>query len=208
MAARALIAALLILAGGAYARVVSEHRPAPPRAPDFSRVPLAVGPWVGEEHALGVGEAKALGADATTLRLYRGPGGAAAWVFFAYFRQQQVGSQIHSPRHCLPGTGYEIQSLAPVVLELGGRRQPAERATIDRQGNDQRMIYWFQTRSGTVTDEYALKWDLVRNSLRRRPTDAAFIRFHCMERDTLAMRDLMTRLDKPLESLLAGAGLR
>ncbi|HEX9912842.1 MAG TPA: EpsI family protein, partial [candidate division Zixibacteria bacterium] len=40
------------------------------------------------------------------------------------------------------------------------------------------MYYWFQTRSGIITSELGLKLDLVLNSLKRAPTDAAFIRIN------------------------------
>ena len=40
------------------------------------------------------------------------------------------------------------------------------------------MYYWFQTRSGLVASELGLKLDLVINSLKRAPTDAAFIRIN------------------------------
>jgi len=38
------------------------------------------------------------------------------------------------------------------------------------------VYYWFRTRSGELTSEYGLKFDLVFNSLRLKPTDAALIR--------------------------------
>ena len=40
------------------------------------------------------------------------------------------------------------------------------------------MYYWFLTRGGALTSEIGLKFDLVFNSLRRRSTDAAFIRIN------------------------------
>ena len=40
------------------------------------------------------------------------------------------------------------------------------------------MIYWFETRSGSIQDEYMLKVDLVKNALLSKPTDAVFIRFN------------------------------
>ncbi len=40
------------------------------------------------------------------------------------------------------------------------------------------MLYWFWTRSGIITSEYALKIDLAKNALFRKPTDAAFVRLN------------------------------
>jgi hypothetical protein len=45
-------------------------------------------------------------------------------------------------------------------------------------------LYWFETRSGSIRDEYSLKIDLVKNSLLFRPTDAAIVRFTINVTDT------------------------
>jgi len=42
--------------------------------------------------------------------------------------------------------------------------------------NLQLMYYWFETRSGSLTSEFALKFNLFLNALFMRPTDAAFVR--------------------------------
>jgi hypothetical protein len=69
------------------------------------------------------------------------------------------------------------------------------------------MLYWFETRSGFVTGEYALKWDLVRNSLARRPTDAVFIRYTAPVEQPAATRRLIAALDDPLHDILGQVGL-
>ena len=38
------------------------------------------------------------------------------------------------------------------------------------------MMYWFETRSGVISDEFGLKLDLMKNSLMLMPTDAAICR--------------------------------
>jgi len=47
---------------------------------------------------------------------------------------------------------------------------------IAKGGGRQLVQYWFVTRSGILSNEFGLKWDLVKNSLMGRPTDAAFVR--------------------------------
>ena len=152
--------------------------------------------------------AKVLGADVTLQRVYRNGTQQQVHVYLAYFSRQAVNSQIHSPRHCVPGSGWTIVSTEPSRLSLSGREQPATRMVLERDGATQEMLYWFRTRSGSVTGEYALKLDLVRNSLARRPTDAVFVRFMTRPEDAPAMQELMTSLDQPLETLLGETGLR
>jgi hypothetical protein len=38
------------------------------------------------------------------------------------------------------------------------------------------MFYWYETRSGVISGEYGLKFDLMKNSVLLLPTDAAICR--------------------------------
>jgi len=156
----------------------------------------------------GEGAARVLAADAALQRVYRRPGGAEVWLFVAYFAQQQVNSQIHSPRHCIPGGGWRVGFVRPEVLEMGAARRPATRMRIQRDGHAQDVFYWFTTRGGTTAGEFPLKWDLVRNSLAGRPTDAFFVRYNAPTADSTALRQVMGMLDGPLGEAMAEVGLR
>ena len=149
-----------------------------------------------------------LDADATLSRRYWRRDGTEVWLFVAYFAEQQVNSQIHSPRNCLPGAGWNVASLEQETLDLGGRPQPASRLRMRRQQVQQDVVYWFRTQGGTVSGEYALKWDLVKNSLAGRPTNAAFIRYSALSADSVALHEVMTLLDAPLSQVLGEVGLR
>ena len=208
MAFRILIAALIIAGAGIYARVLEAHRIEAGQPPELGLLPPVLGQWRSEDIPLSPGVAKVLGADVTLQRVYRNATQQQVHVFLAYFSRQAVNSQIHSPRHCVPGSGWTIVSTEPSRLSLPGRKQPATRMVLEREGTTQEMFYWFRTRSGSVTGEYALKLDLVRNSLARQPTDAVFIRYVTRPEDIAAMQELMGSLDEPLEGLLRQTGLR
>ena len=79
---------------------------------------------------------------------------------------------------------------------------------IAKDGSAHDIYYWFCTQGGTVTGEYSLKWDLVKNSLARRPTNAAFIRYNAQSADSSALRQVMTLLDAPIERILGEVGLQ
>ncbi len=148
-----------------------------------------------------------LAADVTLQRLYRHRDGRQVFLFLAYFKEQQVNSQIHSPRHCVPGGGWTVKGLEPARVDLPSGELSCSRMLIERDGHARQLVYWFRTRGGTVTGEYALKWDLIQNSIARRPTDAIFVRFSALDGDVDAMREIMRRLDAPLNAILAEAGL-
>ncbi len=208
MAVRALIVVLILAGAGIYARALEDHHARVATLPDLARLPRQIDGWVGEDYSLTDPVAAVLGADTVLFRLYRRPeDGASVWLFLAYFKQQAVNSQIHSPRNCVPGSGWTVQSVKPVHLELGGAGQDARRMVIEKNGQEQEMLYWFRTRGGDLSGEYRLKWDLVLNSLRGRPTDAAFIRYNASERDRDALREFMTSMRQPLNGVLGQVGL-
>ncbi len=176
---RVLIAVVLILAGGALANYLRFVRPAPERGPIFEEIPYQTGAFVGEERRFSEASYEVLQADTTTLRLYRDTTGGALWLFLGYFGSQEYGSQIHSPRQCLPGGGWRIGEIEPYRLQLeNGIEKNVNRLIITESDNRQLMIYWFETRGGSLRNEFALKWDLMKNSLLMRPSDAAFIRLN------------------------------
>jgi len=169
------IVALLILSG-ILALVLRFYRVSPDRPSDFSRIPLEADGWSGREYPLSDFTLEVLKATNTTGRSYRDADRNVTTLFIGYFEDQKYGSQIHSPRHCLPGGGWGLLEMHPVELEIDGTMMSVNRVLIGNKKMLQVVYYWFRTRSGVLTNEYALKFDLVLNSLRFRPTDAALIR--------------------------------
>ncbi len=175
--------------------------------PDLGLLARELGPWRSEDVPESAAAAEILKADNTIRRCFHRSDGAEVWVFVAYFGQQQVNSQIHSPRNCLPGSGWNVVSLARRTLTLEGAPQTTTHMRILRNGRSQDLYYWFRTRRGSIAGEYALKWDLVKSSLARVPTDAAFVRYNALSGDSLALRDVMNRFEGSLDQVLGGAGL-
>ncbi len=95
------------------------------------------------------------------------------WLFVGYFARQKFGSQIHSPRHCYPGSGWNI--LTTEESERLG--SPSGELTIQRDKDRRVVLYQYLTRGGATTSEFRLKWELTMGALLGRPMDAAFIRY-------------------------------
>lgn len=207
---RTIVAILIVGLSGAYAAELRAGRTVRAEIPDLTAIPHELGAWTSTDLPINEAEAAVLAADTQIERLYRRPDGAQVFLVIAYFAQQQVNSQIHSPRHCVPGGGWTIQSIEPEDVQLGNLVQPTTRMEIgnSRREGDVDLYYWFSTQAGTITGEYALKWDLVKSSLTRRPTNAAFVRFHGLARDRDAIIQLMADLDAPIRETLGSVGLR
>ena len=159
---------------GNYLRFANRGSNEPAR---FSEIPMMTDNYVGEEQRFSDQSYEVLLADTTTLRLYVGPEGNKYWLFIAYFESQVYGSQIHSPRHCLPGGGWQIENIEPYQLNLTDNSSKlVNRLMISTDQHKQLMLYWFETRGGAIRDEFGLKFDLMKNSLLLQPTDAAIVR--------------------------------
>lgn len=174
-----LISIVIIILGGIVGNTLRYTEKMPRNTADFSVIPLLVeDKYYGSERPLSEETSEVLQADLAADRIYRMPDDRKFQLFIAYFKSQKYGSQIHSPKHCLPGGGWKIERLRPFQLELSdGLIKDINHSIISRHGQQVIMLYWYETRSGVIRGEYGLKFDLVKNSLLLKPTDAAIIRF-------------------------------
>lgn len=94
------------------------------------------------------------------------------WLFLGYFDRQKEGSQVHSPRHCYPGSGWTIEQELSVPARW---RDGALAALVVDNGGERRVVcYWYQTPFGIEDDVFRLKLALTRQAVMRRPQDVVF----------------------------------
>jgi EpsI family protein len=173
----ALVALVILVAFGSFGFYLRSYQTEPDRGPDFSVIPMETDQYLAREHRFDEFAYEVLQADTSTLRMYQNTEGDMFWLFIAYFSSQKYGAQIHSPKHCLPGGGYRIMSNEPYPITLDdGNTITVNRLAIADQRRMELMFYWYETRSGVVTDEFGLKLDLMKNSVMLNPTDAAICR--------------------------------
>ena len=85
-------------------------------------------------------------------------------TYVGYYESQAQGKTIHSPRNCLPGAGWEIQSGGYHAVTSGGTRYVVNRYVL-RNGTAQALVYyWYQGRGRIVANEYVVKWNLLRDA--------------------------------------------
>lgn len=151
-----------------------------PEPPMLDNVPKVIEGYLGTDEQIEPEFLEILGADATMFRSYRNSDGQAVWLFIGYFKSQQENSQIHSPKHCYPGAGWNLAEEGDTELLLGDDTISGKHLVLSDGEKKQVVLYWFNTYSGTINDEFALKWHQMKNSLLRKPQSAAFIRFSAM----------------------------
>lgn len=151
-----------------------------PELPDLESIPHDLGGFTARDEFISPESLRILGADRTLARSYVDRGGNSIDVFIGYFADQQENSQIHSPKHCYPGAGWDILSEGSITLDIGGSDSAARQLIISDGGSRQLVIYWFSMRGMTIPNEFALKWHQMTGALLARPQAASFIRFSAL----------------------------
>ncbi len=141
--------------------------------------PAELGSWQGREGTI---------FDADTLnilkvkdylvRRYVDPAGRSLWVYIGYWDTQRKGAQMHSPRNCLPGAGWEPleASTVPIALPAPYGTIRVNQYLIQKDQDQQLVVYWYQSQGRAVAGEVAARVELVRNAVFRNRTDGALVR--------------------------------
>jgi exosortase D (VPLPA-CTERM-specific) len=142
----------------------------------FVEFPLQLGGWQGRRSALEPVYLDQLKLDDYLLADYRSSTTAPVNVWIAYYDSQRKGQSAHSPRSCLPGGGWDFETLAPHRLESPAGGLMVNRGVI-RHGSERQLVYyWFQQRGRVVTNEYLVKWYILSDAVMRNRTDGALVR--------------------------------
>lgn len=155
----------------------SRHEATPSIAP-LSTFPTIAGDWslyqegVIEKEILDV-----LRADDVLSRTYYSSSGIAN-LFIAFFKSQRAGQAPHSPKNCLPGSGWVPELSGTVRISVPGSAQPIEVNRYIVQKGDERslVLYWYQSRNRVVANEYVAKFYVVADAIRYNRTDTALVR--------------------------------
>ena len=98
-------------------------------------------------------------------------------LYVGFYDSQQQGKTVHSPKNCLPGSGWEPMSAATDTISTG-RDLPAtvNRYVIANQTQQAIVYYWYQGRGRVAANEYAVKWHLLRDAALSGRTEEALVR--------------------------------
>jgi EpsI family protein len=175
---RFLLAAALIAATGIMLQARGRNEVFPSRQP-LNSFPAQLGPWSGTDIPLDKEVLQVLGAGDFLLRDYHPElnSDPDVGLFIAYFRSQRAGDTIHSPQHCLPGSGWLPVELRRITLSLPGHDPfPANRYVIAKGDSRDLVLYWYWAHNRGVASEYWAKFYLVADSIRMNRSDGALVR--------------------------------
>lgn len=193
------VVALAVLLGAATFAIplIKPHAAELPSRAELAGFPMQVGEWRGVTGQLEKIYLDALALDDYILVDYADKAGATVNLYVAYYNSQNKGRSAHSPRTCIPGGGWEIESLARRRVpgaDLDGKPLDVNRLVIRKGSTAQLVYYWFQQRGRIVTNEYAVKWYLLADSMTRGRTDGALVRLTATPGQGESMQSVDNRL--------------
>jgi EpsI family protein len=150
-------------------KIPEEHRP-------LNEFPAAVASWRGEDLPYDADVVAAIGTDDYINRQYSG-GTHPIELYIGYYKDQRSGDRIHSPKNCLPGSGWEpVHSAQTQIGSVDGHPILVNEYLVEQGSNRDMVLYWYQTRRRIIASEYGAKYWLVVDGLRQRSTDGTMVR--------------------------------
>ena len=177
MGVRFALAAALIAGALLYVHGRGHDDPAPPHR-DVTRFPRELGEWQGgPDLPFSADTLQVLGPGDFMERLYQSPGKPAVDLFLAYFPSQRSGDTIHSPRHCLPGSGWQFAENSRLQLrDPAGQPMTVNYYVIAKGDERQAVLYWYQAHGRVVASEYRAKFYQMWDAMRLNRTDGSLVR--------------------------------
>jgi len=174
---RFLVAVALLVGTALLLRARNGAEILPSRSP-LSSFPRTLGPWTSTDIPLAEDVRDVLGPGDFLLRGYSDRAdGRGVNLFIAYFPSQRTGDTIHSPKNCLPGSGWTPVRSDRVTIAVRGRAPfVANRYVIAQAQQRQLVLYWYWAHNRAVASEYAAKFYLISDSIRMRRTDGSLVR--------------------------------
>jgi EpsI family protein len=145
---------------------------------DLSTFPAKIEDWQGINLTLAQDQLEVLGPGQFLLRDYLSASPERPLnLFVAYFPSQRTGDTIHSPKNCIPGSGWTpIDSKIISIPRNGGSTISINRYVIAKGVDRDLVYYWYQAHGRVTSSEYWAKIFLVSDAIRINRTDGALIR--------------------------------
>jgi EpsI family protein len=145
----------------------------------FSTFPKTIGKWIGREGRFAESTYEILGVDDSFLGNYTAPDGSQIQLYVGFHQSQREGDLIHSPKNCMPGSGWNITQTSLKELSMPNSN-PGKikviKLLLEKSSQKQIVLYWFQSRGRFISSEYMQKIYLIIDAITRHRTDGAFVR--------------------------------
>ncbi len=170
---------ILLMATFLFGLAVKNYKPSVTATVDINDFPLQKGEWTGQVDNLTPGIIQMLNPTVIFSAAYVNADGIKVQLFFDYFSSLNNIGGPHSPRNCLPGSGWLISGSEEREIELNRGSIKAGRFFLQLKESTRVMDFWYVSRRGETANDYRFKFDSMVSSLTFQPNDMAFIRIVC-----------------------------
>ena len=173
---RAVFVAALLAAAFLFVHEMSHGERRSPRR-SLDELPPILHDWTGTDSPLDPRVLELLRVDDYLSRVYRDGRGHLVGLYIGFYGSQRTGDTIHSPKNCLPGSGWEPVHSRLLTIDLPGQKPVQVNEYLIEKGLDRQLVlYWYHGRGRVVASEYWGKVWLVADAITRNRTDGALIR--------------------------------
>ena len=148
--------------------------------PGLHELPFQLGSWqASAEGSIGPDITAYLKPDEYILRDYvNQQNGRTIDLFVAYFKSLQNSYGPHSPKICLPGSGWLVSSSKLVNIAIPGRTEaiPVNEFTMEQGSQHIVVLYWYQNARDVWAEEFHAKLRLLPDLIRYRRSDVSLVR--------------------------------
>ena len=146
----------------------------------LAEFPSSLGDWTAvSDQKMDKQSLEMLKVDDYFMRNYRNSKGEVIGLYIGYFKSQREGKGIHSPRQCLPGSGWNPVSLAVYQVTVPGHNPetvPVNKFVMGKGLERQIYFFWYHGRGRIYASEYWNKIYLIWDGLTKKRTDGALVR--------------------------------
>jgi EpsI family protein len=179
-----ILSALFLIQGAAFYGL-SHRAELLPQSKPLAEFPAVIGNWrMVREGEIEQDEKDVLRADDYLTRRYATASGKFASLFVAYFQSQRAGQTPHSPKNCLPGSGWSWTVSDTIHVDIPGRARGIEinryivskSSDVSKSDEHAVVLYWYQSRDRVVASEYQAAAFTAWDALRYNRTDTELVR--------------------------------
>jgi EpsI family protein len=176
------VAVTMLLVTWGSLQVFSHGEPVLSKKP-FAQFPLTIAEkWQGKELGMEQSVLDILKLSDYMMRVYVPPQEGQSrvtplWLYVGYYQSQRTGSTYHSPKNCLPGSGWQFVETDQVVVPASDATSILINKVLIQKGLDKQIIlYWYQDRGRVIASEYWAKGYMIWDAMTQNRTDGSLVR--------------------------------
>lgn len=169
---------VVLLAGTALLLGLRCQSEVKPERQPLVKIPDRIQNWEGIDQSIDKETLKVLGAGEFLSRVYvHDRQLPPISLFIGYFPTQRTGVTIHSPKHCLPGSGWVFESSQYLTLtDVEGKSHRLGEYIVANGAKKQFVVYWYEAHGRSMASEYSALFFLIADAIRMNRSDGALVR--------------------------------